>query len=184
MAGYLYEAPRRIGYRPTRRIVDVAERSRQTIHCWFDSPRGLMRCDESGETVVLAKLQRVRVLHRDVRESNQTIRYGARAGDYSGAARTFARQGLLEQWRGRLAGTCFEAIDSQHIRRLRSFRAKRSSATWSGRSMADATHIQASAWRISLVSDVQSKRRVVGTRCPSRVPTIAWSHCQASMRRG
>jgi DNA-binding IclR family transcriptional regulator len=159
MAGYLYEVPRRIGYYPTRRIVDVAERSRQTIHCWSDSPRGLLRCAMKAVkrwssrscsvcgSSISTFASRIRLF--DMARVPETIgsRTQIRSAGPAGAMEMQARRDLLRSYRftthTKATIVSREAFERDLV----------------GRSVADATQIQASAWRISLVSDVQSKRR-------------------------
>lgn len=81
--GYIYEVQRRSGYYPTRRLLGVAdqiagkdpllERIRPTLH--------RLR-DETGETIVVGKLQDARVLYLDVIESDQRIRYITSIGEF------------------------------------------------------------------------------------------------------
>lgn len=81
--GYLYEARRRAGYYPTKRLLTVSQRisAGDDFVGRFERVLDDLR-NASGETVVLAKLQEQRVVYLDVYESRQTIRYSAEIGEH------------------------------------------------------------------------------------------------------
>jgi DNA-binding IclR family transcriptional regulator len=81
-AGYIYEVRRRGGYYPTKRLLAIAQRiaANDPILERLGPTLSQLR-DDTGETVVVAKLQGARVVYLDVFESRQTIRYGAQIGD-------------------------------------------------------------------------------------------------------
>ena len=82
-AGYIYEVRRRSGYYPTKRLLAVAQRIAASDPLLDRLEPTLSRLrDETGETVVVAKLQGPRVVYLDVFESRQTIRYSAQIGDF------------------------------------------------------------------------------------------------------
>lgn len=81
--GYIYEVQRRSGYYPTRRLLGVAEQIAGSDPLLDRIRPTLLRLrDETGETVVVGKLQDARVLYLDVAESQQRIRYIASIGEF------------------------------------------------------------------------------------------------------
>lgn len=81
--GYIYEVQRRSGYYPTRRLQAVADRIAGSDPLLDRIRPTLLKLrDETGETVVLGKLQDARVLYLDVAESQQRIRYIAGIGEF------------------------------------------------------------------------------------------------------
>lgn len=81
--GYIYEVQRRSGYYPTRRLLGVADRIAGSDPLLERIRPALQQLrDETGETVVIGKLQDARVLYLDVIESQQRIRYIASIGEF------------------------------------------------------------------------------------------------------
>lgn len=81
--GYIYEVQRRSGYYPTRRLLGVAEQIAGSDPLLEHIRPALQQLrDETGETVVIGKLQDARVLYLDVIESQQRIRYIASIGEF------------------------------------------------------------------------------------------------------
>lgn len=80
--GYLYEATRRGGYYPTRKLflaaqrIDAGDPLLELLH-----PHLVGLRDATQETAVLGKLQVGRVIYLDCVESHQVIRYTAKPGD-------------------------------------------------------------------------------------------------------
>jgi DNA-binding IclR family transcriptional regulator len=82
-AGYIYEVRRRGGYYPTKRLLVVTQKIAASDPLLDRLEPTLSRLrDETGETVVVAKLQGTRVVYLDVFESRQTIRYSPQIGDF------------------------------------------------------------------------------------------------------
>jgi DNA-binding IclR family transcriptional regulator len=80
--GYLYTVQRRSGYYPTKRLLEMAERiiAHDPL---LDRIAPLLEKlrDDTGETVLLGKLQAGKLVYLHVVESQQSIRYTARAGE-------------------------------------------------------------------------------------------------------
>lgn len=79
---YLYQTGRRKDLYPTRRILDLATTivAHDPILERLGPLLNELR-EETGETIILGRRHKDRVLYLDVRESAQTIRYSARSGD-------------------------------------------------------------------------------------------------------
>ena len=80
--GYLYTVQRRSGYYPTKRLLELAEKIiahdplLDRIAPFLEKLR-----DDTAETVLLGKLQAGKLVYLHVVESQQSIRYTAKAGE-------------------------------------------------------------------------------------------------------
>lgn len=81
--GYIYEAERRAGYYPTKRLLQIAEKisSRDSLLGRIGPLLAKLR-DDSKESIMFGKLQAGMVVYLDVVESEQRVRYTAGAGEF------------------------------------------------------------------------------------------------------
>jgi IclR family acetate operon transcriptional repressor len=80
--GYIYTVQRRSGYYPTKRLLAIAEKiiAHDPLLDRIAPSMEKLR-DETGETVLLGKLQAGKLVYLHVTESHQSIRYTAKAGE-------------------------------------------------------------------------------------------------------
>lgn len=100
--GYIYTVERRSGYYPTQRLWTIAEKIKAHDPLLDRIAPSLDRLrDETGETVLLGKLQAKKLLYLHVIESPQSIRYTATAGELRWAHANSMAKAIL----GRMTGT-------------------------------------------------------------------------------